>query len=330
MASTTRGAFLTGVAGAASLVAAKPATASAAPGSLRSLTYATIRTGGVDSLGIKTPAGIIDVVAASKALGWNAPATLDDLIAGRGDSGAVLKLAAMAPSALPIGSLKNAAAIQYGAAVAQPGKILCVGINYRAHAAQTGEDLPPVPELFSKYTSALNRHGGTIPVSALPAVKFDYEAELVILMGKTARNVAEANALDYVFGYTTGNDFTARELQRRTSQWLLGKSPDLFAPLGPFVVGADLIPNPQTLTIECHVNGEVRQHANTAEMVHSCAKIISYTSQYMTLEPGDVIFTGTPQGTISGLPPDKQVWLKPGDQIETQIEKIGTLHFTLT
>jgi 2-keto-4-pentenoate hydratase/2-oxohepta-3-ene-1,7-dioic acid hydratase in catechol pathway len=329
----TRGQFLSGVAGAASLAAANPVRVAAAAlpaGGTRGLTYTMIRGAAGDTLGLKTAGGIVDVVAAGKALGLTPPVSLEALIAGNGDPQAVLKIAAMPNGSLPPGTLKDPKSLQFAPVVTNPSKIVCVGINYRAHAAETGEKLPPVPELFNKYNTTLNRHGGTIPVSSVPATNFDYEAELVIVMGKAAQNVSLESALDYVFGYTTGNDFTARDLQSRTSQWMLGKTPDHFAPIGPYVVGADLIPDPQTLTIECHVNGEVRQHANTAEMVHGCAKIISYTSQYITLQPGDVIFTGTPQGTIVGMPPDKRVWLKPGDQVETQIEKIGTLHFTLT
>jgi 2-keto-4-pentenoate hydratase/2-oxohepta-3-ene-1,7-dioic acid hydratase in catechol pathway len=148
-------------------------------------------------------------------------------------------------------------------------------------------------------------------------------------MGKAARNVSEAQALDHVFGYATGNDFTARELQRRTSQWMLGKALDGSAPLGPYLVTADQVPNPNALKLECRVNGEVRQSSNTADMVFNCRQLVSYISKYITLAPGDVIFTGTPEGVISGYPKEKQVWLKAGDTVRSTIEKLGELDFTL-
>jgi 2-keto-4-pentenoate hydratase/2-oxohepta-3-ene-1,7-dioic acid hydratase in catechol pathway len=148
-------------------------------------------------------------------------------------------------------------------------------------------------------------------------------------MGKTARDVSEADALNYVFGYATGNDFSARDLQFKTSQFLLGKTSDGFAPVGPWLVTADQIPDPQSLKLECSVNGEVRQSSNTDDMIFSVANIVSYASQHFTLKPGDVFFTGTPSGVIAGMPPEKQVWLKPGDKVSCNIEKCGELRFSL-
>ena len=148
-------------------------------------------------------------------------------------------------------------------------------------------------------------------------------------MGREARNVSEAEALEYVFGYCTGNDFSARDLQRRTSQWMLGKALDNSAPIGPYLVTADLVGDPNALKLECRVNGEVRQSSNTVDMVFNCKQLVSYISRYMTLKPGDIIFTGTPEGVIGGYPKDKQVWLKAGDRITSSIEKLGELHFTL-
>jgi 2-keto-4-pentenoate hydratase/2-oxohepta-3-ene-1,7-dioic acid hydratase in catechol pathway len=149
-------------------------------------------------------------------------------------------------------------------------------------------------------------------------------------MGKTARNVSEADALSYVFGYATGNDFTARDLQSRSSQWMLGKTCDGFAPVGPWLVTADQIEDPNNLKIECRVNGEVRQSSNTSDMVFGCRQLISYISKHLTLRPGDIIFTGTPEGVIAGYPKEKQVWLKAGDKLVTSIEKLGELEFVLT
>ena len=176
--------------------------------------------------------------------------------------------------------------------------------------------VPAHPVLFNKFNTALNHDGGAIRVSGEDAKSFDYEAELVIVLGRTARNVSEGDALGHVFGYCTGNDFTARDLQRRSSQWMIGKSLDGAGPIGPWLVTADLVDGDK-LKIECKVNGEVRQSSNTADMVFSCSKLVSYISKYMTLKPGDIIFTGTPEGVIAGYPKDKQVWLKPGDKVVT-------------
>src|SRR5439155_1715766 len=177
----------------------------------------------------------------------------------------------------------------------------------------------------NKFNNAINAHQGTVRVSAVPAERFDYESELVIVMGRKARNVSEAEALSYVFGYCIGHDFTARDLQSRSSQWMIGKTCDGFGLLGPYLVTADQIPDPNNLKIEGTVNGEVRQSSNTSDMVHNCATIISYASTLMTLLPGDVIYTGTPEGVIAGYPKEKQVWLKAGDRLTTTIEKLGTL-----
>jgi len=151
----------------------------------------------------------------------------------------------------------------------------------------------------------------------------------VVVMGRTARDVPEERALSTVFGYANGNDFSARDLMRATSQLMLGKTCDGFAPLGPWVVTADQVPDPQNLRIATYVNGEERQNSNTSDMIYSCAQIVSYCSRHMTLLPGDIIYTGTPQGVILGYPPEKRVWLKPGDKVVTEVEKCGTLEVTL-
>jgi 2-keto-4-pentenoate hydratase/2-oxohepta-3-ene-1,7-dioic acid hydratase in catechol pathway len=213
--------------------------------------------------------------------------------------------------------------------VTNPEKIVCIGLNYRKHAAETGNPVPKTPILFNKFNTALNNHGGTITVSEEKGTQFDYEAELVIVIGKQARNVSEADAKSYIFGYATGNDFTARDLQRVSSQWMLGKSLDGSAPLGPWLVTADQVDG-DNLKIELTVNGQKRQSSNTSDMVFNCSQLVSYISNHMTLKPGDIIFTGTPEGVIAGYAKDKQVWLKPGDKIVTSIEKLGDLEFTLT
>lgn len=151
----------------------------------------------------------------------------------------------------------------------------------------------------------------------------------MIVIGRMARNVSEADAPNYIFGYASGNDFTARDLQSRSSQWMIGKTLDGSGLVGPWLVTADQVDG-DNLKIECRVNGEVRQSSNTNDMVFNCKQLVSYISDYMTLRPSDIIFTGTPEGVIAGYPKDKQTWLKPGDRIVTSIEKLGDLHFTLT
>jgi len=259
-----------------------------------------------------------------------APVTIDDVIQGRGSAEALTRLVARAQNGKGSDSLFLAeSAFEYGPCVTSPEKIICIGLNYRKHAAETGNPVPKTPILFNKYNSALLGHRGVVKVSQEPAEKFDYEIELVIVLGKPARNVSEADALSYVFGYCTGNDLTARDLQSRTSQWMLGKTFDGSGPVGPYLVTADLVGDPNSLKLECRVNGEVRQSSNTADMVFDCKALVAYISKHMTLRPGDIIFTGTPEGVISGYPKDKQIWLKPGDKVTSFIEKLGTQEVTL-
>lgn len=293
----------------------------------RGMTFVTIRRGGELSLGIKTDRGILDVRKAEGALKQKAPTTIDEVLQ-RGGGQALRRLVDKAQNGKGNGFFLAEDKIEYGPCVTSPEKIICIGLNYRKHAAETGNPVPKLPILFNKYNTALNAHRGVIKVSAEAAEQFDYEVELVIVMGRIARSVTEADALAYVFGYCTGNDFTARDLQRRSSQWMLGKSLDGFAPIGPYLVTADQV-NPDALKIECRVNGEVRQSSNTSDMVFNCSSLITYISRHFTLKPGDIIFTGTPEGVISGYPKDKQVWLKAGDRLTSTIEKLGELTFTL-
>jgi 2-keto-4-pentenoate hydratase/2-oxohepta-3-ene-1,7-dioic acid hydratase in catechol pathway len=329
--STNRATFLSGVAGSAIAVAAAPAlgaTSDDVARATRGMTLTTLRDGTTDHLGIRTPRGIIDVARAATAMNISdAPRTVDDVVQGYGNPAALRRILENAPAT----ALRAESSVQYGPLVARPPKIICVGLNYRAHIAETGEKTPPFPDLFNKYNTALNRHGGTVSVSTLPAKNFDYESELTFIVGKRATNVSEADALKYVYGYTTGHDFTARDAQNRVSQWMTGKTPDQFAPIGPWLVTADQIPDPQTLQIQTFVNDETtpRQDMNTSQMIFSVAHILSYTSSFITLEPGDVVFTGTPSGVIVAYPKEKQVWLKPGDRVRTVISKLGELHFSL-
>jgi len=229
-------------------------------------------------------------------------------------------------------ALLDPAALRFAPLVTRPQKIVCVGFNYREHAAETGTPIPKVPPLFNKYNNALNRHGGTIALPTRVAYQFDYETELVIVMAREARNVTEDQALAYVAGYATGNDFSARDLQTATTQFMIGKTSDGFAPIGPWLVTADLVPDPNSLRLQTHVNGEQRQDWNTSDMIFNCAQLISFASGIFPLSPGDVIFTGTPQGVIFGQkePRDQRAWLKAGDQVTSELECLGRLTVTLT
>ncbi len=285
---------------------------------------------GAETLGVKTPEGILDVRAASRGLKKSAPLTLDDLLQG----GKAADLNNLIGAARGTGSsyLVNESTITYGRLFTNPGKIVCVGLNYRNHAKEIGMQPPRVPPLFNKYHNALAAQHCTIQLPPREiSYKLDYETELLVVMGKTARNVSEDQALAYVAGYCTGQDFSARDLQLElpNGQWMIGKTLDHFAPIGPYFVSADLVGNPNALKIETRVNGELRQSSNTSDFIFNTQQIIAYISKHFPLEPGDIIFTGTPEGVIQGKPADQRVWLKAGDRIESSIEKLGTLQFSL-
>lgn len=203
-----------------------------------------------------------------------------------------------------------------------PSKILAIGRNYTDHALEGGAEPPKAPMIFNKLPNALSAHEAPI---VLPTItdKVDYEAELAVVIGRLAKRVSEADALDYVFGYTLMNDVTAREIQRGDGQWSRGKGLDTFAPLGPFIVTRDEIPDVHNLNIQGLLNGEVMQSSNTSRMIFSIPYLISYISQGITLEPGDVISSGTPEGVGAFRTPP--VWLKAGDVFEVKVELLGTL-----
>jgi 2-keto-4-pentenoate hydratase/2-oxohepta-3-ene-1,7-dioic acid hydratase in catechol pathway len=294
----------------------------------KNMTYATLITEQGPSLGIRTEKGILNVMKAEVDLKTGVPVTTDDLIQGLGNVGALQTLVQKASASKKPYFIAETDA-KFGPCVLNPEKIVCIGLNYKAHLEEVNEKAPKVPILFNKYNSALNSHGGTVAVSKEHAEKFDYEAELVVVIGKEARDVSEADALSHVFGYCNGNDLSARDLQNATSQWMVGKTGDGWGPIGPWLVSGDQI-DPENLKIECVVNGETRQSSNTKLMIFGVKQLVSYISKYMTLRPGDIIFTGTPNGVILGYPKEKQVWLKAGDKITTRIEKLGDLNFTLT
>ena len=208
-----------------------------------------------------------------------------------------------------------------------PVAILCIGLNYRQHGVETGIEIPEYPVLFMKNPAAVAHPNDPIilpRVCANPA-QVDYEAELAAVIGKPARNVPVARALDYVLGYTAGNDVSARWWQQHAgaSQWIRGKSFDTFCPLGPELVTADEIPDPQNLRLRCILNNEVMQDSNTSHMIFSVAELIAYLSEGTTLLPGTVILTGTPSGV--GFVRQPPVFLKSGDRVEIEVERIGRL-----
>ncbi len=275
---------------------------------------------GQPALGLWTDQGVLDVAAEATRRGCTVPDTM----------AAAIPLGIDALNRLLSPLLEDAQCFTdapLAPVVSQPGRILCIGLNYRQHAKECNLPLPPAPVPFNKFSNALAAHEDII---TLPSEykEYDYEAELVAVMGKPARNVDKEHALDYVFGYTCGNDLSTRDLQfARGGQWLLSKTFDGFAPIGPCLVTADVL-NPGQLDISSTVNGEVRQNSNTSDMIFSLGEIISDLSRHFTLQPGDLIFTGTPQGVMQGYPADQKRWLKPGDRVDITIQGIGTLSNT--
>ena len=297
----------------------------------RGLTLINMRRAGGYGLGVKLPGGVLDVTAAAENLGLPAPADMDDLL--QNGRGAELTALVQAVGARPqAGLLLDEAKIAYAPLVTRPEKIIMMGFNYRKHAEETGTPIPKDPPLFNKYNNALNHHGGTIKLPTAAAKEFDYEIELVMVFGRECRDVSEADALDYVAGYATGNDFSARDLQTLTSQFMIGKTSDGFAPLGPYMVTSDLVKDPNNLRLETRVNGVQRQDWNTNDMIFNCRQLISFASKIMTIKAGDIFYTGTPQGVIFGekIPRAERRWLKPGDQIACSVEGLGELRFSLT
>lgn len=219
---------------------------------------------------------------------------------------------------------RDASEVRFLPAVRNPGKLICIGLNYKRHAEETNMPLPKDPVVFSKFSDSAAAHGEMIPYPAETS-QLDYEAELCIVIGRTASNVSEEEALHHVFGYCCANDLSARDLQMRSGQWLLGKTGDGFAPIGPFIATSDEIPNPNGLRISATVNGVGVQDSNTSDMIFSCRQIIAYLSRHFTLRPGDIILTGTPEGVVLGRPEAERVWLKPGDEITISIEGLGEL-----
>jgi 2-keto-4-pentenoate hydratase/2-oxohepta-3-ene-1,7-dioic acid hydratase in catechol pathway len=237
---------------------------------------------------------------------------------------------------LPDGLARAAAALQKGeqagqwiegsllAPIPRPGKVICIGLNYRDHAEESNLPIPTEPVCFSKFSQAVVGPNATI---VLPRVahKVDYEAELVVIIGRRGKNIPQRDAMSYVAGYTNGNDVSARDWQigRPGGQWLMGKTPDTFAPIGPYLVTADEVPNPGELRIQLRLNGETLQNSSTRELIFKIDELIAHLSQLITLEPGDLIFTGTPPGVGAARKPP--MFLNAGDTVEVEVAGLGIL-----
>lgn len=212
--------------------------------------------------------------------------------------------------------------IKLCAPIPRPGKIICIGLNYRNHAIESGMEIPKSPIIFSKFVTCVIGSGDSI---LLPKAseKVDYEAEFAVVIGRQAKNVNRADAMDYVFGYTNFNDVSARDFQFADGQWQRGKSCDTFAPMGEFIATKDEIPNPHNLRIQFRLNGETLQDSNTEELIFQVPELIEFLSQSITLEPGDIIATGTPPGV--GFARNPPIFMKNGDVAEVEIEGLGIL-----
>ena len=266
-----------------------------------------------------------DTVVPTATLGDNLPGTMGELLGGL--PGSLDRLAPIVASGAVDAYLDSEGmsldSVELLAPIARPGKIVAVGLNYRSHAQEQDRQPPESPVIFAKYATAVVSHGADITWDDRLTQAVDYEAELAVVIGRTARRVAETNALDHVVGYTCLNDVSARDLQYADKQFTRAKSIDTFCPMGPALVTVDEVGDPQALAIRCLVNGELRQDSSTSDMVFSVAQLVSFCSQAFTLEPGDVIATGTPAGVGWFREPKRM--LADGDEVVVEIERVGRL-----
>eukprot|EP00050_Salpingoeca_kvevrii_P008077 m.300514 g.300514 ORF g.300514 m.300514 type:complete len:303 (-) comp14477_c0_seq1:36-944(-) len=282
---------------------------------MRLVTFEAAASGSAPRIGVEVDAGVVDLVAFDAA----APASMRAFLEG---GQAALDLAAKAVAAgthvIASGEYKLLAPIT------NPDKIICVGMNYVDHCTEQNMPVPTEPVIFSKFGSCIVGNGD--PIILPPETKkLDFEVELAIVIGKTAKRVKADDAMDYVAGYTVAHDVSARDwqLERNGGQWLLGKTFDTFAPIGPAIVTKDAISDPHKLGIRCRLNGETVQDSNTEQLVFKTGAIIEWLTQFVTLCPGDLIFTGTPPGVGCFRKPP--VWLKDGDVVEVEIDELGMI-----
>jgi 2-keto-4-pentenoate hydratase/2-oxohepta-3-ene-1,7-dioic acid hydratase in catechol pathway len=276
----------------------------------------TFEKGSGTALGLVEGGSVVDLGAVDPSL----PRDLAGLIAAGPTALANVKAAAAKAAAaakLPLASVKAALPI------ARPSKFVCVGLNYALHAKEAGHPIPTYPSLFLRVPTSLTPHGAPV-IRPKCSIQLDYECELAIVVGKGGRHIPEEKALDHVFGYTLFNDVSVRDYQRKSSQWTAGKNFDSTGPLGPWIVTADALPpGASGLRITTRVNGETMQDSNTSDMIFSTARIVAILSEIMTLEPGDLIATGTPSGVAHARKPP--AWMKAGDRVEVEVEGIGVL-----
>lgn len=287
----------------------------------------TFRTPEGLKLGVKTAKGVLDVAKALEIMPSEekVPSTISILIQ---ECNVGLRLlneyVAKVESEKLDNIFINEDDLKLGPSVPRPGKVIGIGLNYRGYLKEANTPKPKFPYIFTKFPSAVSASGDNIYIP-FNSTRVDFEAELAIVIGKKARRVSKEDALDYVIGYCNTNDLSARDLQYSTASWLPGKCCDSFCPLGPYLVTCDEVGDPNNLSLKSYVNGELRQDSNTSDMIFSCKEIVSEISKLFTLEPGDVILTGTPEGIIMTEPEDLQVWLKEDDEVIVEIEKLGRL-----
>jgi 2-keto-4-pentenoate hydratase/2-oxohepta-3-ene-1,7-dioic acid hydratase in catechol pathway len=296
---------------------------------MRLLTY---RDNDRTAVGVLKDGWVIDAAAACALVSLpQPPATMRELIEagptvvehlrrGAGEAGVRLKRDASGLQAAGAAFREDDVRIL---APVLPSKIIAIGLNYAKHAAEGGREAPKVPLIFGKYPTTVIGPGDTIEYSTKITTQVDFEAELAVVIGRPAKNVAEDDALSYVFGYTCGNDVSARDLQKGDGQWTRAKGLDTFCPLGPAIVTADEVPDPQTLPIRSVLNGTVMQDSTTSDMIFSVKHLIAYASAAFTLLPGDIIMTGTPEGV--GIWRDPPVLMQDGDRIRIEIDGIGAI-----
>lgn len=267
---------------------------------------------GVYRLGVLTAKGVLDISDDFQ--------TLQDVMANKDKAEALIDFYLDAEN-IELASVKD---LKLGPVVENPEKIICVGVNYKRHADEMKIEVPTTPILFSKFNNTIAAHGETITIPH-GATTVDYEGELAIIIGKEGRNISRDDAMNYVFGYSNANDVSERNSQFSTSQWLVGKTYDGFCPIGPYIVTLDDLGEPHKLRIKTYVNDELRQDSNTNDMIFKTKTLISHISEYMTLKPGDIILTGTPEGVASGYKGSVKPWLKDGDEVAVEIESLGRL-----
>jgi acylpyruvate hydrolase len=279
------------------------------------LKLCTFSTGAGAQLGAASARGIVSLRAADLQL----PATLAELLAGGETMLERARRAAESASAEHVLAREHVTLLP---PIPNPSKIACIGLNYRDHAAEVKMELPQHVTVFAKWPNTLTGDGAPIVIPK-ESHRVDYEAELAFVIGTRARHVAEADAYGVIAGYTCFNDVSVRDYQMRTSQWTLGKVFDTHGPCGPFLVTRDEIPDPHALRISCSIDGEVLQDSSTSQLVFGIPRLVAELSAVMTLEPGDIVATGTPAGVGTSREPKR--WLRPGERVRVEIEGIGAL-----